>query len=428
MNAVSPIAPSAPFDFAGAGTGRTIRCDRPLSEAVDAFQDDPSLRVLPVLDADDRPVGAIYERDMRSILFNPFGHALLRNPSFGGRLDAHVLPCPTIDSAASVEALVDRYAAEGAGCEALILTRRGRYAGILSGAMLLRLTAERDAERIGRLTRESAGFRRDVAALIAGLVDMVDRLSALAAHSAERAAGNGAAASGMAVAAAQSNETLAALIAASEELSGLFQGMDRDIHVARDAIRVAVDQTRLGEAQTRLLSVQAQEIGEVSALIDAVARATTTLALNASIEAARAGAAGQGFAVVAREVKSLAGQTRDAAAEISRRIEHIRAAVGQVAQGHVLMDRAIATADRVSGAAFEAVGRQAAFSRVIAGSVAEAGAASDHVRVHADQISSNAAAAVHGAQDMRDVAARLSDEAHRLDARASGFLSAIEMD
>ena len=163
-------------------------------------------------------------------------------------------------------------------------------------------------------------------------------------------------------------------------------------------------------------------------MIDAVARATATLALNAGIEAARAGEAGQGFAVVAREVKLLAGQTREAAAEIASRIEHIRSTVGHVAQGHGLMGSAIEKADRLSASLFDAVARHGAFSRGIAASMSEAGESSDHVRMSASQISNNASAAVDGAQAMREAAGQLAAEAQRLDARASLFIEAIRHD
>lgn len=412
-----------------------IRLGRPLSEAVDHFQQDPALRLLPVLDESGRPAGAIYERDMRRILFNPFGHALLRNPSFGGRLDDHVRPCPTVERRAAIEALIDLYAAQGQACEGLIVVDAGRYAGVVGGQLLLKLTAERDArvaiaraERLERVTRESGSFRRDVETLIADLVGMADMLSRLAGEAAEQAAHNGHAAASMAVAAAQTADNLSGITASGTELGQLFQSIEEEVREAGAAIRSAVEQTRLGSAQTQTLSAQANGIGEVTALIDAIARATATLALNAGIEAARAGNAGQGFAVVAREVKSLAGQTRDAAAEIASRIEHIRTTVTHVAQGHAHMDAAIATADRLSASVFRAVARHGAFSRAIAGSVAEAGLSSQHIRVSAAQISDNAGSAVDGARGMRHAATQLAEEAHRLDARASVFIRAIQVD
>ena len=412
-----------------------IRLGRPLSEAVEQFQENPSLRLLPVLDDADRPKGAIYERDMRQILFNPFGHALLRNPSFGGRLDDHVRPCASVERSATIEMLIDLYAAQGQKCEGLIVVENGRYAGMVGGQLLLKLAAERDArvavaraERLERVTRESGLFRDDVATLIADLVAMADMLSRLASDAAERAADNGQAAAGMAVAAAQTADNLTGIAGSANDLGLLFQSIEEEVRQAGAAIRAAVEQTRLGSAQTEQLRVQADGIGEVTALIDAVARATATLALNAGIEAARAGEAGQGFAVVAREVKLLAGQTREAAAEIASRIEHIRSTVGHVAQGHGLMGSAIEKADRLSASLFDAVARHGAFSRGIAASMSEAGESSDHVRVSASQISNNASAAVDGAQAMREAAGQLAAEAQRLDARASLFIEAIRHD
>lgn len=425
-----PLADGTALPFAQPAPA--IRLGQPLSDAVDRFQFDSALRLLPVIDAQDRPVGAIYERDMRRILFNPFGHALLRNPSFGGRLDDHVRPCATVERTATVEALIDLYAAQGANCEGLIVMDGGLYAGVVGGPLLLRLAAERDGRialarvrRLEDMTRESLTFRQDIEALIADLVGMADMLSGLATQAADRASGNGESAAGMAVAAAQTADNLVGIAGNGQELGQLFQSMEHQVRDAGEAIRAAVEQTRLGMAQTQALRIEADGIGEVIALIDAIARATSMLALNAGIEAARAGEAGQGFAVVAREVKSLAGQTRDAAGEITRRIDHIRATVGQVAQGHVHMDGAMATADQLSASVFEAVARHGAFSRAIAASVAEAGQSSEHIRLSARQISDNAGAAVAGARDMRTVASQLADDAHRLDARASAFLQAV---
>lgn len=410
-----------------------VRLGQPLSQAVDRFQDDAALRLLPVVDAADRPVGAIYERDMRRILFNPFGHALLRNPSFGGRLDEHVRPCAMVEQSASVERLIDLYAAQGSDCEGLIVTQGGHYAGVVGGLLLLRLAAERDTRdalartrRLEHVTRESGAFRADVEALIADLVGMADMLSARAEQAVERASGNGEAAAGMAVAAEQTADSLHGIASGGQELGGLFQAMESQVRAAGEAIRAAVAQTQVGAEQTAALRVEADGIGAVITLIDDIARATSMLALNASIEAARAGEAGQGFAVVAREVKTLASQTREAAAEIGQRIGHVRLAVETVAQGHLHMDAAMATANEVSASVFSAVARHGAFSRSIAASLSEAGSSSDHIRQSARQISDNASAAAAGAHDIGVAAGQLATVAHRLDDRASRFLQAIQ--
>ena len=86
----------------------------------------------------------------------------------------------------------------------------------------------------------------------------------------------------------------------------------------------------------RSLQGKAREIGQVVGLVEAVAHQTKLLALNASVEAARAGAAGKGFAVVAQEVRALALRSETAA----RRIRAIAdASVAEIGDGSVAAER-----------------------------------------------------------------------------------------
>jgi methyl-accepting chemotaxis protein len=93
------------------------------------------------------------------------------------------------------------------------------------------------------------------------------------------------------------------------------------------------------------LSSKSREIGEVVALIDTVAFRTNILALNASVEASKAGEAGRGFAVVAQEVRSLAQRSADSARRIgeivarsSEDIEHSGALAEETGRALALAD------------------------------------------------------------------------------------------
>ena len=93
------------------------------------------------------------------------------------------------------------------------------------------------------------------------------------------------------------------------------------------------------------LGQRSQEIGGIVGVITSIAEQTNLLALNAAIEAARAGEQGRGFAVVADEVRSLASRTRQATDEISSMINSIQQetgnAISTMEQGNLLMQEGL---------------------------------------------------------------------------------------
>jgi len=119
-------------------------------------------------------------------------------------------------------------------------------------------------------------------------------------------------------AAEQSDTSRAAFERIAENLQATFQLM----HTAAE--------------QVGSLSQRAEEIGGFVQLIQEVASQTNLLALNAAIEAARAGEAGRGFAVVADEVRNLAQRTSGATEDISRLVQDIQS---ETRQAREIMDQ-----------------------------------------------------------------------------------------
>lgn len=126
------------------------------------------------------------------------------------------------------------------------------------------------------------------------------------------------------------------------------------------------------------LAGAAEKIGEIVTLIEGVAEQTNLLALNATIEAARAGEAGKGFAVVASEVKALASQTGKATEDISHQIagmqETVSRAVREIDTVSASIEDVSATGASISAAVEEqnaATGEISRSAEMTAGAAAE---------------------------------------------------------
>jgi methyl-accepting chemotaxis protein len=203
--------------------------------------------------------------------------------------------------------------------------------GLADGDLTRRVRSERSDE-LGAMANELdvAGERIGVA--MSGIAYSTDELSEASSELTRASVATASASASTAEAAAMATHEAASVsdgVSSAEAQAGeLRAGADRIAAGASDALRVAGDAVSTMTEATEVmgqLAASSDEIGEVVQLIEAVAEQTHLLALNASIEAARAGAAGKGFAVVAEEVKALATETQTGAAQIRERITRIQA-------------------------------------------------------------------------------------------------------
>ena len=142
-----------------------------------------------------------------------------------------------------------------------------------------------------------------------------------------------AATTGKSAAVAQASEgasqNVQTVAAAAEEMVSSIGEISQQISRSTEIAGSAVDQVERTNGDVQRLDDAAKSIDNIVSLINDIAEQTNLLALNATIEAARAGEAGKGFAVVASEVKALASQTGAATQNISEHISGIQSATAK---------------------------------------------------------------------------------------------------
>ncbi len=110
----------------------------------------------------------------------------------------------------------------------------------------------------------------------------------------------------------------------SQEMAVSIGEISERVHTAAVRTETAVNSAQSASGSVNKLQVASDQIGSVTSLIVAIAGKTKLLALNASIEAARAGDLGRGFAIVAGEVKDLAAKTAEATEQITAMIKQVQ--------------------------------------------------------------------------------------------------------
>jgi methyl-accepting chemotaxis protein len=220
----------------------------------------------------------------------------------------------------------------------------------------------------------------------------------------------------------ETSVTVAAVAAATEELNAsvgdIVRQSDLAMEIAQHAAAQVTDSRRtLGE-----LTQAVSDIVAVIGLIRSVAEQTKLLALNATIEAARAGELGRGFAIVATEVKALAGQTADATETITERIQAVETRARECTLSIDSINGVVAEVSSVATVIAAAVRQQIDATQEIAQSMQMASAATGDVSANVGNVAEAAGATGRVANEVADAAGALSDQSARLQTSVNRFL------
>ena len=188
----------------------------------------------------------------------------------------------------------------------------------------------------------------------------------------------------------------------------------------------AVKQAQKADQRIAELLTAAGRIGDVVKLITAIAEQTNLLALNATIEAARAGEAGKGFAVVASEVKQLATQTAKATEEIGSQISMMQSATQESVATIKEIGATIDTLAGIAAAIAAAVEEQGAATQEISRNVQEAAQGTAEVAGNIASVNSGAAETGSASAQVLSSAQSLSRDSEVLQREVARFIETVK--
>lgn len=260
---------------------------------------------------------------------------------------------------------------------------------IAAGDLRASLTAQSPNDVLGHaFVKMLANLREQIGGMVEGATVLGSAASEIVASTSQLASGASESAAAVSETTTTVEEIRQTAQMASQKARAVSDTAQRAVQVSNNG-RKATEESAAGMNRIRgqmeaigqsmmRLSEQTQAIGQIIASVEDLAAQSNLLAVNAAIEAAKAGEQGKGFGVVAQEVKSLAEQSRTATDRVRALLSDIQKATTAAVMATEQGTKAVEAGDKQSQSAGDAI-------QALAGSVTEAAQAATQIAASSQQ-------------------------------------------